>query len=112
MHGARAVVFGHTHHASGEWEEGRFYGNCGTWAPSFRDVACTIPVEAARPLIWLRTDETGRFEGGLYRWKDGGLSPAEDEAACVEQRPVSRAAPVEYVSPSKEPRDGSRARAS
>jgi UDP-2,3-diacylglucosamine pyrophosphatase LpxH len=75
---ARAVVFGHTHQAFGRWEDGVFFGNSGTWAPMYHDVACRIPVEESRPLIWLRSDET-RVTGGLYRFYEGRLI-AEGEA--------------------------------
>ncbi len=71
---ARAVVFGHTHKASGVWEEGVFYGNSGTWAPLYHDVACTIAIEAGPPLIWLRA-EAAQLSGGLYRFHGGQLHP-------------------------------------
>jgi hypothetical protein len=72
IYGARAVVFGHTHKAFGVWADGVFFGNSGTWAPMYHDIACTIPVEPSRPLIWLRT-EGESVSGGLYRFHDGQL---------------------------------------
>jgi UDP-2,3-diacylglucosamine pyrophosphatase LpxH len=74
IYGARAVVFGHTHKASGVWAGGVFFGNSGTWAPMYHDIACTIPVETSRPLLWLRTDDQS-LSGGLYRFHDGELHP-------------------------------------
>lgn len=72
IHAARAVVFGHTHKAAGTWENGVFFGNCGTWAPLYHDVACTIAVESSRPLIWLRA-QGSHLSGGLYRFHDGQI---------------------------------------
>jgi UDP-2,3-diacylglucosamine pyrophosphatase LpxH len=76
VHGARAVVFGHTHHPEGEWNGATFYGNTGTWSPAFRDVECTLPLSAERPVVWLRRESLGaELYGGLYAWKDGGFEP-------------------------------------
>ena len=72
IYGTRAVVFGHTHKAFGVWADGVFFGNSGTWAPMYHDIACTIPVETSRPLLWLRTDGES-VSGGLYRFHDGQL---------------------------------------
>lgn len=69
-HRARAVVFSHTHKPEGVWEEGVFYGNTGSWSPAYADLACTQPLDPARPLIWLRSDGD-RIEGGLVRFRDG-----------------------------------------
>lgn len=47
LHGARGVVMGHTHQPFGRWEDGRFFGNSGTWAPA---------PEGGRPVgsfVWL-----------------------------------------------------------
>ena len=74
IHSARAVVFGHTHKAAGAWEDGVFFGNCGTWAPLYHDIACTIAVESSRPLVWLRA-QGSHLSGGLYRFHDGQLHP-------------------------------------
>ncbi|WP_437603386.1 hypothetical protein [Sorangium sp. So ce590] len=74
-HRARAVVFGHTHTPEGTWEGGLFFGNCGSWSAAFEDIACTKPVFAARPLVWLRSEpgsgSTARLSGGLVTWKNG-----------------------------------------
>jgi UDP-2,3-diacylglucosamine pyrophosphatase LpxH len=70
IHGARAVVFGHTHRPEGAWEDGVFYGNTGSWSAAFRDLACTQPVFEYRPLVWLR-GEGDKLSGGLIAWKDG-----------------------------------------
>ncbi|HVY45498.1 MAG TPA: hypothetical protein VHB21_06440 [Minicystis sp.] len=76
VHRARAVVFGHTHHAEGAWENGVFYGNTGSWSAAFFDLECTQPVCPARPLVWLTSGCEGRPElaGGLMLYKDGGFS--------------------------------------
>jgi UDP-2,3-diacylglucosamine pyrophosphatase LpxH len=67
IHGARAVVLGHTHQAFARWERGVFHGNCGTWSAAFRDAECTQPATDGRPLVWLRT-RAGEMSGGLYYW--------------------------------------------
>lgn len=90
IHRARAVVFGHTHKASQQWEDGVFYGNSGTWAPMYHDVACTIAVEVSRPLIWLRADGHS-LSGGLYRFHDGRLhSAAETDGSRPPQASIPR----------------------
>ena len=73
VHRARAVVFGHTHRADGAWEDGVFYGNSGSWSAAFHDPECTRPLDRARPVIWLRSDDGGRLAGGLARWAGGGF---------------------------------------
>ncbi|WP_129581512.1 MULTISPECIES: hypothetical protein [Sorangium] len=74
-HRARAVVFGHTHTPEGSWEGGLFFGNTGSWSAAFEDIACTKPVFAARPLVWLRSEpgagSSARLSGGLVTWKNG-----------------------------------------
>jgi UDP-2,3-diacylglucosamine pyrophosphatase LpxH len=80
LHGARAVVFGHTHAAFGRWEEGTFYGNCGTWSPRHRDIECSVPYERGEPFVWLRSDDNGRLRGGLYRFVDGHVFAADEES--------------------------------
>ncbi len=83
LYRARAVIFGHTHHPMGEWIDGVFYGNTGTWSPAFKDLECTQPIAESRPVVWLVSDGTGagRLEGGLVMWKGGqfseGGAPAE-----------------------------------
>jgi hypothetical protein len=74
---ARAVVFGHTHHAVGDWEDGQFFGNSGSWSAAFRDLECTKPLSDERPLIWLTSDGTpeGELTGGLFAFKDGAIEP-------------------------------------
>jgi UDP-2,3-diacylglucosamine pyrophosphatase LpxH len=76
VHAARAVVFGHTHHPEGAWEDGVFYGNTGSWSPAFLDMACTQPLCEERPLVWLTSDGTGGpLCGGLYGWRAGRFAP-------------------------------------
>ncbi len=73
---ATAVVFGHTHHPVGRWENGVFYGNSGSWAAAFHDVECTKPLSTKYPLIWLsRKNDTTPITGGLFYWKDGAFIP-------------------------------------
>lgn len=74
LYGVRAVVFGHSHEASGLYENGVFYGNSGTWAPMHADIECTTDLDPSRPVIWLR-DEQGRLQGGLYGFHAGRLHP-------------------------------------
>jgi hypothetical protein len=69
-HKARAVVFGHTHHPEGVWEDGVVYGNSGTWSAAYKDLECTQPVDDERPLVWLRS-EGSTLSGGLVTWKEG-----------------------------------------
>lgn len=70
VHGASAVVFGHTHRVENSWEDGVFFGNSGSWSPAFHDLACTRPLEDAWPLVWLKGGP-GRVHGGLTRWRRG-----------------------------------------
>jgi hypothetical protein len=86
LHAARAVVFGHTHHAKGSWEDDIFFGNSGSWSAAFRDDACAEPIFDERPLIWLTSDERGALFGGLWAWKDGTLQPR-----VVRERPDEQA---------------------
>ncbi len=74
VHKARAVVFGHTHHPEGAWENGVFFGNTGSWSAAFRDLACTQPLAEERPVVWLRSGDDGRVEGGLSTWKPGSFT--------------------------------------
>lgn len=72
IYGVRAVIFGHSHEASGHVEAGVFYGNSGTWVPMHHDIACTMDIEPSRPLIWLH-EQDGALRGGLYRFQRGQL---------------------------------------
>ncbi len=83
IHGARAVVFGHTHIARGAWLAELFVGNCGTWAPMFHDIACTQSAQRGSPFVWLRSGEGGALEGGLYRVEDGEVTPVEGSVRTV-----------------------------
>jgi UDP-2,3-diacylglucosamine pyrophosphatase LpxH len=94
VHGARAVIFGHTHNPEGAWDQGFFLGNTGSWSAAFRDLACTQPLYDERPLIWLTCDDGGELHGGLYGWKGGG---------CFEPRQVKHAE-VAAAEPSGEAR--------
>jgi UDP-2,3-diacylglucosamine pyrophosphatase LpxH len=82
VHDARAVVFGHTHIPEGEWAGGVFFGNCGSWAPMYLDIACAHPVQTAQPFVWLRS-EGSHFEGGLYRFDGVTITPASAERPTV-----------------------------
>lgn len=106
VHRARAVIFGHTHHPEGSWENGVFFGNTGSWSAAYHDLACTQPVFQERPLVWLVSGAPeAALEGGLVAWKDGRLElrltdgrPVSDEAALqtggMLGRPVPVAAPA------------------
>jgi len=84
IHDARAVVFGHTHIAQGDWRDGVFVGNCGTWAPMHHDIACTQPMQVGYPFVWLRSVDGGAIDGGLYRVTDGVVAPV---AGSVREEP-------------------------
>ncbi|WP_437288866.1 hypothetical protein [Sorangium sp. So ce406] len=83
-HGAKAVIFGHTHNPEGSWEDGVFFGNTGSWSAAFEDIACTKPVFEARPLVWLRSEDGAAAEapllGGLVMWKDARFQPWRADA--------------------------------
>jgi hypothetical protein len=79
IHGASAVIFGHTHQSHARWEGGVFHGNSGSWSAAFLDLACTRPLEPARPVIWLR-NHGGRLVGGMARWRDGAFEFPAPEA--------------------------------
>jgi UDP-2,3-diacylglucosamine pyrophosphatase LpxH len=76
VHRARAVVFGHTHHPEGQWRGGVFYGNTGSWSAAYRDIECTQPLSAERPLVWLKTKGgDAPLRGGLFAWTQGRFEP-------------------------------------
>jgi UDP-2,3-diacylglucosamine pyrophosphatase LpxH len=79
LHGARAIVMGHTHKAFARWVDGVFYGNSGTWSPAFLDAECTQPFTSGRPVVWLRSPDDGTLTAGLYAWRRGMLVKEEDE---------------------------------
>jgi hypothetical protein len=78
VHRARAVVFGHTHHPEGAWENGVFIGNSGSWSAAYRDLECTKPLYEGRPVIWLKSGVNGRPElsGGLMIYREGKFESA------------------------------------
>lgn len=76
VHGAKAIVFGHTHHPHGYTHEGVFIGNSGSWGALYHDVECTRPVFPSRPLIWL-TSDGGPLKGGLVAWTGASFEPRE-----------------------------------
>ncbi len=97
VHGARAVVFGHTHTPEGVWEGGVFYGNTGSWSAAYRDVECKVPLSEERPLVWLRA-EGGALEGGLCTWKSGSFRERNGAVATPGESPaVTSVAPVSLV---------------
>jgi UDP-2,3-diacylglucosamine pyrophosphatase LpxH len=92
IHDVRAMCMGHTHRPFGRWgDDGRFWGNSGSWAPAFLDMECTQPVLPARPALML-VSEGDDLHGGLYWWKNGHLEadpehtrqPAREEARAAE----------------------------
>jgi UDP-2,3-diacylglucosamine pyrophosphatase LpxH len=74
VHGARAIVFGHTHHPHASWEDGVFVANAGSWSSSYYDVECTVPVFPERPLVWLKAS-ADQIEGGLVAWTGSAFKP-------------------------------------
>ncbi len=89
VHRARAVVFGHTHHAEAAWENGVFYGNTGSWSAAYHDLECTKPIDVARPVIWLTSGKNDRPElsGGMLLFKDGAFAEPPAPAAEPEVEP-------------------------
>jgi len=84
IHGAKVVVFGHTHHPYGRWEDGKFFGNSGSWSASYYDVACEQPVFPERPLVWIRS--TGEhISGGLMAWTGEAFEPRVVDSAHGEK---------------------------
>jgi UDP-2,3-diacylglucosamine pyrophosphatase LpxH len=75
VHRAAAVVFGHTHRPEGQWEGGVFFGNSGSWSAAYKDIACTVPLDRYRPLVWLQS-RGGKLAGGLMRWAEGRFEPS------------------------------------
>jgi UDP-2,3-diacylglucosamine pyrophosphatase LpxH len=67
IHGARAVVLGHTHRPEGVWEDGVFFGNTGSWSAAYRDIACTQPLFEKKPFIWL-TSDGDKLTGGVVEF--------------------------------------------
>jgi UDP-2,3-diacylglucosamine pyrophosphatase LpxH len=88
IHGARAVVFGHTHHPEGRWEDGCFFGNTGTWSAMFRDIACTGVPAGDKPLVWLTTDDAGSIEGGLMAWSGGRFESRSVKSSAQQPDPL------------------------
>lgn len=85
IHHARAVIFGHTHHPFGAWNDGVFCGNSGSWSAA----VCTVTGELLideRPLIWLKVHDDGELEGGLYAWRRGAF----EERAVRGEKPSER----------------------
>jgi len=74
VHGARAIVFGHTHHPHASWEGDLFVGNAGSWSASFLDIECSQPVFPERPLVWLKANGE-EVEGGLVAWTGTAFKP-------------------------------------
>jgi len=78
IYDARAVVFGHTHQPHAEIEDGVLYANTGSWTPAVEGPDLPKPSTKGRPLVWLRReqgDPDAPLEGGLYRYRDGELTP-------------------------------------
>lgn len=89
IHGATAICMGHTHRPFGHWEEGRFYGNSGSWCPAFRDQECNEPVLEKRPLLFLTTKGDAIW-GGLHWWKSGELTADAEHARAAPTDDVAR----------------------
>ena len=85
VHRARAVIFGHTHHPFGTWNDGIFYGNSGSWSAAVSTEHGELLVNE-RPLVWLKTNEDGDIDGGLYAWTNDTF----EERAVRGVRPPER----------------------
>ncbi len=103
VHHARAVVFGHTHQPAGEWVDGVFYGNTGSWSPAFKDLECTVPLHEQRPVVWLVSEgaraSNAPMRGGLVRWQGGRFfdDAVDVGAAGAPQRVVDAGAAPKAV---------------
>jgi UDP-2,3-diacylglucosamine pyrophosphatase LpxH len=102
IHQSWAICMGHTHRCFGRWEDGRFHGNSGTWAPGYLDRHCTRPVFDGRPLLLLTTEreaaglgwDRSTAAGGLHWWRNGDwvAEPgATRDAPTAPSSPVARA---------------------
>jgi UDP-2,3-diacylglucosamine pyrophosphatase LpxH len=80
-HRASAVVLSHTHQPAGTWEDGVFYGNTGTWSPAYKDLECTELLNDERPVVWLRSDASGKVSGGLAKWNGKAFSFVDEPKA-------------------------------
>lgn len=97
VHGARAIVFGHTHHPHASWQQGSlFIANSGSWSASYYDVECSRPVFPERPLVWLKA-QGGELSGGLVAWTGASFKPlvvrepaASEERAAAAETPAAR----------------------
>jgi UDP-2,3-diacylglucosamine pyrophosphatase LpxH len=85
IHGVRAMCMGHTHRPVGSWENGKFWGNSGSWCPAFVDTECTKPVLDGRPFLWLTADDASKksLHGGLH-WFRKGTIVADPEGVAAE----------------------------
>jgi UDP-2,3-diacylglucosamine pyrophosphatase LpxH len=77
IHDVGAICMGHTHRPFSFWEDGRYYGNSGSWCPAFHDQECTKPVLDGRPFLML-WGQAGRVYGGLHWLRNGAISPDPD----------------------------------
>lgn len=77
IHDASALCMGHTHRPVGTWEDGKFWGNSGSWCPAFFDAECEKPVLDGRPFLWLTAD-AGSLAGGLHWFRDGAIIADRD----------------------------------
>jgi UDP-2,3-diacylglucosamine pyrophosphatase LpxH len=76
VHGARAIVFGHTHHAHARFSDrGTFIANVGTWSSAYIDLECEVPAHEERPLVWLTSDGPV-LRGGLFVWTGERIEPS------------------------------------
>jgi len=82
IHDAAAICMGHTHRPFSLWEEGRYYGNSGSWCPAFRDQSCKEPVLEGRPFLMLWSSGDGKLYGGLH-WLRDGVIAADPEGVVV-----------------------------
>jgi UDP-2,3-diacylglucosamine pyrophosphatase LpxH len=69
--GVERMIFGHTHHALHQRDEGVEVINTGSWSPAYHDVECTEPFGTKR-FACLQPDESGGRTAHLLEWLDAG----------------------------------------
>ncbi len=97
--GDRVVVFGHTHrpdHVS--LPDGGILINTGSWAPSFADPECTLPVDSHRTFAWIRSAEGRPTSASLLTWSDDRMAVFAPRRAAS-PKPAIKTAPPDCPSP-------------
>lgn len=81
VHGAKAIVFGHTHHPFARWDGELFVANSGSLSSMYLDEECQIPVFPHKPLVWIQiTDakDTKIISGKLMAFDGQGFREFSD----------------------------------